>query len=66
MIYMIRPQAYIAKMKKKLSLLLKEITTLEFLNPKTPIYTQKGLSLFWSKSLSIFFPNYKIRFHIRN
>ena len=34
-------------------------------NPKSPIYTPKKKNLlFWSKSLPIFFPNYKWRFYI--
>ena len=52
---------------EELSLLLKEIITLETLKSQSPnLYPKRDL-LFWSKSVLIFFfPNYKGSFHMKN
>ena len=53
--------------EEELSLLLKKITTLQTLKSQSPnLYPKKETCYFGSKSLPIFFPNYKGSFYIRN
>ena len=56
----------IGKYEEELSLLLKEITTLKALKSQSSNLCPKRDLLFWSKSLPIFFPNYKGSLYIEN
>ena len=54
------------KDEEELLLLLKEITTFEALKSQSPNLYLKETYYFWSKSLPLFFPNYKGSFYIEN